>query len=95
MISTTQGTDVRIRLRWRYEDNTPLDLTGYSVVLLQVSKNLVDRVTFAVTDAVQGEVLVSVEGTDPIPIGYHDMRFQIVNGDGLSIGTKSLRLEVQ
>lgn len=93
-VTTTSGTDVTIRLTWKDGDGNPLDLTGYTPDLLNVSPALTGALSIVLTDAVNGVVTVSIEGTAQISVGSHNFRARVTDGSGDSLASPLISLRV-
>lgn len=82
-----RGSDIRIPVTLRHppvggDPPEPVNLTGRDLVVFDVSPGLQGRVTVAMVDAAAGHIEFFIQGTDPIAIGQHDYRLQIV-GNGM------------
>lgn len=74
---------------------SPTAITDATIGFLDVSTNLVGRLTATKTNAAGGEFQVFVEGTDPIPLGNHRFRVQITwADDSPSTGSEIIELTV-
>jgi len=80
----TRGSDVVFDCTITDEGGA-VDLTGGSIAFLDLSDSLIGRITGVITNAVAGQVRVTIEGTDPLLVGTYCFRVQIL-GVASSIG---------
>lgn len=94
---TTRGTDVSLSVAIS-DDAGAFDLTGRSVSVFDVHPTIDGLVSADITDAENGIITVTVEGTAPIDAGVYSFRVQVNNpagGGPESIGLPMFRLEVR
>jgi hypothetical protein len=77
------------------EDETPVNLTGYTADIIDVYKAIRERLSPSITDPVNGEVTVLVEGSDPIPPGRYHLRVQVTSPSGQSMSTERIYIVVR
>lgn len=89
----TRGSDIALSLTLS-SGETPFDLSGYSAQVFDVAEVLNGRVTAQIQDGPGGVLSVDIEGTDPIEIGRHMFRVQLVSAVDDSVGLPAFFLVV-
>ena len=93
VFSVTRGSDVALQFVVSDELGDPIDLTGGTLAFLDVSDGLASRISGVITDAVAGQVVVSIEGTIPLLVGDYGFRVQVL-GVSSSVGWPLFTLRV-
>jgi len=94
-IQLNRGSDLDCVFVWPDGDGL-LDLSAYTVSVIDVTAGIVGAVTAAITDAAAGEITVSIEGGSPLlPLGLHGFRVKITDAGGDDLSTPMIGVNVQ
>ena len=93
-IQSTSGSDLVLTVTLT-DDSGPVDLTGRSAAVFDVSAQLISRVSASITNPATGVITVSVEGSNPLPVKTYTFRVQINQPNGNSIGLPIFQLSVK
>jgi hypothetical protein len=75
-LQPNRGSDVDFSLVWKDSDNLPADLFGYTVQLLDVTPELADYLTVAITDEANGGITGRIEWDASLLAGVN-YRFRV------------------
>jgi hypothetical protein len=75
-LQPNRGSDVNFSLVWKDSDNDPADLFGYTVQLLDVTPELADYLTVAITDEANGVITGRIEWDASLLAGVN-YRFRV------------------
>lgn len=92
-VEMIRGSDKDFIIRLKDSLEAPIDITGRVLTFFDISPTLSGRVSGSITDAVNGEISVHIEGTIPLSIGLHSFRVQLTAGTA-SIAVKPIQLRV-
>ena len=92
-VEAIRGADKDFVIRLKDANEEPIDITGRTLLFFDISPSLSGRVSGSVTDGLNGEISVHVEGTVPLPLGLHSFRLQLSAGSA-SIAIKPIQLKV-
>jgi len=92
-IELVRGADKDLVLLLKDSVGDPIDISGRTLLIFDVSRALLGKVSGAITDGPAGELSIHVEGTTPIPLGLHSFRVQLTAGTA-SIAIKPIQLRV-
>lgn len=92
-ITATKGSDINLRLTWEDSGSDPIDLTNQTPSIFD---NNLSSSLFTITkeNAVNGIMTIAIEGTDGLPVGTHNFRVKITDGDGFSIASQKISLVI-
>lgn len=91
-VGINRGSDVDLNLEWQNGDASPMDITGQTVSFLDVSPELVGRLTTNVPAPTTGLMTLAIAGAaDPLSLGTHTFRLQLMPA---AISTPLIRLRV-
>jgi hypothetical protein len=80
-LQPNRGSDVDFTLVWKDSDNDPADLFGYTVQLLDVTPELADYLTVAITDEANGVITGRIEWDASLLAGVnYQFRVQVTLG---------------
>ena len=80
-LQPNRGSDVDFSLVWKDSDNDPADLFGYTVQLLDVTPELADYLTVAITDEANGVITGRIEWDASLLAGVnYQFRVQVTLG---------------
>jgi hypothetical protein len=88
-----RGSDYSFTMIWNDPDGDPLDFTGYSLSFFDESNNIEDRLSGEITDPAAGTIVVSIEGSPPLPLGLHSFRVLLTEGSSTK-SSKRLYIKV-
>lgn len=94
-INVTRGSDVSITMTWRDSDQLPIDLSDMTLSLLDVAVGIVDKLSGVISDAVNGKVTISLEGTDPIKTGTYKFRVKLTSSLDNSIASPLIKIKIE
>ena len=105
-ILLTKGDSIKWRINYKNSDNTPVDLTGFSVNVDAVNRETkmkifkVDSSTptsnayITTSDFNIGEFDLIIKDTDTYPLGVYYINVQYVDQEGIKVSSKRITLKI-
>jgi hypothetical protein len=94
-LNVTRGSDASFVFTWKDSEDAFINISGMTVVILDASTLIEDRLSGTVTNGTLGQATVVLEGTDPIDTGRYTFRVQLNSTTGQSLATPQLTLIVK
>lgn len=91
----TSGSDFDIPMTLKDEDCNPIDLTLRAAAIINASAALQGRISVAITDPPAGEIVVSIDGADPIAPGVYEFAVQLTAAGIDAYATPTIRARIK
>ncbi len=79
-VDIVRGSDHTIKMVWKDSLGDFLDFTGFTLTFFDYSPKLVGRVTGTISLPLEGTLTIKVEGSPPLPLGFHSFRVLLTAG---------------
>jgi hypothetical protein len=93
-LEVIRGSDHTIRVVWRDSLGAPLDFTGMTLSLFDISSELTGRLTGTLTLPAEGTFEIKIEGDPPLRLGLHSFRIKLASG-GDTLTSRRIYIKVE
>jgi hypothetical protein len=81
LITAARGSDVAMTVRIPTTDNSPFDLTGWTVSIFEPNPRLAGAVTIVNIEPIEGKVTLKIEWVEKLPVAtVHSVRLRLTSG---------------